>query len=193
VRLTDSEVRAGTWSGGAVWGSHLTLLRVNVTGGQHSVHCSNDCVVEDSWLHDQYNPEGEEFHNNAFLSNGGRNMVVRGSTLHCTAELNDANGGCTGDLSLFGDFGPIRNVTVENNLFKANNSSISYCLYGGHSPSKKYPIATGIVITGNVFERGANNKCGVYGPATSFQSSAEGNVWRDNVWDNGGAVSPGAA
>jgi hypothetical protein len=82
-------------------------------------------------------------------------------------------------------------VTVDGNLFAANNSSISYCLYGGHDPAKRYGSnPTGIRVTNNVFERGANRKCGVYGPVTSFSSSGTGNIWSNNTWDDGAAVTP---
>ena len=190
VEVVDSEVVAGGWIGGAVWGSNLTLRRTDVSGGQHSVHCGSHCVVEDSWLHDQFNPDGEAAHNNAFISNGGTDMVVRHNTLHCTAELNDTGGGCTADLSLFGDFEPISDVLVEDNLLKANDSSVPYCAFLGHAPGKAHPVATGVVVTGNVFERGTNDLCGVYGPVTSYQADAEGNVWRDNAWDDGTELRP---
>lgn len=190
VAISDSEVRAGAWIGGAIWGYRITARRVEVTGGQHSFHCNDHCVLEDSWLHDQHNPDGEAAHNNAFISNGGTDMVVRGNTLHCTALLNATGGGCTADLSLFGDFQPIRHVTVEGNLFKANDSSIPWCVYGGHSPGKPFPRATHIVFRDNVFERGDNDTCGVYGPVTSFQPDAEGNEWSRNTWDDGATLMP---
>ncbi len=190
VSISDSTVIAGEWVGGAIWGNNITAARVEVTGGQHSFHCGDNCIVRDSWLHEQWNPDGESFHNNAFISNGGSNMQITHNTLHCTALLNATEGGCTADLSLFGDFGPIANVKVERNLLKANNSSISYCAYGGHSPAKAHPIATGIEYVDNVFERGANGKCGVYGPITSFQTSASGNVWMGNRFEDGVIIDP---
>jgi hypothetical protein len=189
VTITDSDVRAGSVSTAGIWGYNITARRVDVTGGQHSFQCNNNCEVTDSWLHDQYNPDGGSYHNNAFISNGGRNMTIRHNTLHCTAILNNTDGGCSGDLSLFGDFDPIDNVTIDNNYLRANNSSISYCLYGGASSSKPYQ-ATNVKVTNNVFERGANRKCGVYGPVTSFDRNAAGNQWSGNVWDSGEAVNP---
>jgi hypothetical protein len=190
LNISDSTVRAGNTSMGAIYGWNLVATRINVTGGQHSFACESNCTVTDSWLHDQYNPDGQSFHNNAFLTNGGTNMTVRHNTLHCTAIVNANDGGCTGDLSLFGDFSPVRNVLVENNLFKANASSASFCLYGGYNPSKPYGTSTYITIRNNVFERGTNAKCGVYGPVTAFLSSATGNSWSGNVWSDGSAVQP---
>ena len=94
------------------------------------------------------------------------------------------------DLSLFGDFDPITHVTVDANLFKANNSSISYCAYGGYSPSKPYPVAEYIVFTNNVFERGPNRRCGVFGAITSFDPGATGNRWSGNMWDDRTVLNP---
>nr|WP_300046680.1 DUF4082 domain-containing protein [uncultured Nocardioides sp.] len=190
VSISDSDVRAGATSTGALWGYNITAHRVDVTGGQHSFHCNNNCEVTDSWLHDQYNPDSQSFHNNAFISNGGSHMVLRHNTLHCTAILGPNDGGCSGDVSFFGDFDPIDDVVIDNNFLRANNSSISYCLYGGDSDSKPY-TATNVRVTNNVFERGANRKCGVYGPVTSFDRNAAGNAWSGNVWDSGEAVNPG--
>jgi hypothetical protein len=189
VTISDSDVRAGAVSTAGIWGYNIKATRVDVTGGQHSFQCNNNCEVTDSWLHDQHNPDGGSYHNNAFISNGGHTMVVRHNTLHCTAILNSTDGGCTADVSLFGDFDPIDDVLIENNFLRANNSSISYCAYGGDSDSKPY-VGTNVRFINNVFERGANRKCGVYGPVTSFDRNAAGNQWSGNVWDSGEAVNP---
>lgn len=188
--VEDSEIQAGAWSGGAAWGSSMTIRRSELTGGQHSVHCESNCTITDSWLHNQYNPDGGSYHNNAFLSNGGTNMHLSGNTLHCTALLNDTDGGCTSNLTLLGDFDTISYVNATSNLMMANNSSIAYCVVGGYAPSKPYPIAHHVVMQNNVFQRGPNKKCGVYGPVTSFQTSAAGNVWSGNKWADGSIVTP---
>lgn len=188
--IEDSEVHAGPWQGGALWGSEITANRVEVTGGQHSVHCESNCTITDSWLHNQYNPDGGSYHNNAFISNGGSDMVVRHNTLHCTALLNATDGGCTADFSVFGDFGPVERVEVDNNLFVANNSSAGYCGTFGYNPGKPYPASSYVVVTDNIFQRGPNNMCGVYGPVTAFQTSATGNVWTNNRWDDGSVLNP---
>jgi hypothetical protein len=137
---------------------NITLSRVEVTGGQHSVQCSYNCTVLDSWLHNQYLPRSSAGHVNAFISNGGSRFVLRHNTLHCTPEPT-ASGGCTADASLFGDFGPISDATIDNNLFKARSTGASYCLDAGYNPAKPYGSnPTGVVVTDNVFERGTNNR-----------------------------------
>jgi hypothetical protein len=189
VELSDTTIEGGTWVDGTLWGSNIVATRVEITGGQHSVHCGSGCTVTDSWLHEQYNPDGGATHNNAFLSNGGTDITLRHNTLHCTPRLNATGGGCSGDLSLFGDFEPISHVTVEDNLLKANDSSVSYCAYAGWEPSKEYPIPDHIAFTGNVFERGPSGKCGVYGAITSWYQGGT-NTWSGNAWDDGTPLSP---
>jgi len=185
VTLRRSTVRGGHWQGGAVWGSHIVAHHIEVTGAQHSIQCTGHCRIYGSWLHGQWNPTGQSFHNNAFISNGGSHMVLKNNRLHCTPLLNSTDGGCTADVSLFGDFDPISDVVVDHNLLMANDSSISYCAYGGYSSSKPYPVADHIVFTHNIFQRGNNRRCGVFGPVTAFQARAPGNVWSGNHWDDG--------
>lgn len=187
VTIEDSTVNIGASSNSAVGGHDFTIIRSEILGGQHSVGTDGNATVVDSWLHGQYNPDGQGFHNNAFITNGGANMTVRHNTLHCTPQPNSTGGGCTADLSLFGDFSQVSNVLVENNLFKANGG-IAYCAYGGHQPAKPYPNSVGIRFLGNVFERGSNNKCAAFGPVTSFDPNAAGNVWSGNVWEDGATV-----
>jgi len=188
VSVTDSTVNGGTWSDGTFMGYNITVLRSNIYGGKDGVHCAGSCSVTDSWLHGQYVNGGT--HNQAFLTNGGSNMVLRHNTLHCTAVNNSSGGGCTADVSLFGDFAPVSNVTVENNLLKANSDGNGYCAYGGYQPTKAYPIATNIKYINNVFEHGTNGQCGVWGPITSFQTTATGNTWSGNAYTDGVAIQP---
>lgn len=191
INITDSDVSSPTWYEGVIWGANFTVTRADITGGQHSVHCDQgNCTIVDSWLHDQFEDPAKSFHNNAFIANGGSGYTLRGNTLHCTADLNSNGGGCTADVSLFGDFSKVSDVLVEGNLMKANNRSISFCAYGGYEPSKPHPVSTQIRFIDNVFERGANNKCGVYGPVSSFQPTAAGNVWSGNTWSDGTPLNP---
>jgi hypothetical protein len=188
LTIEDSEVNAGATSAPALGYNDITVRRVEFTGGQHAVLCAGDCVVEDSWLHDQYNQPGGTFHNNAFISNGGSNMTLTHNTLHCSPEDNGTGGGCTADISLFGDFAPIANIAVNNNLLMATPSG-GYCGSFGYNPGKTYGgNPTNVDITNNIFQLGPNNKCGVYGPATSFLN-ANGNSWSGNKYTDGSVVN----
>jgi hypothetical protein len=195
--LTDSDVDAGQISGAAVGSANITLLRVDVRGGNTSVYCWAKCDIRDSWLHAQWLPNPSSWHVGAFLANDGSptnsatgrtDAYLYHNTIHCEPAPVAGGGGCSGDINLYGDFGPIRYVTIDNNLFKAN-VGISYCVYGGDSVTKPWPDADHVVITNNTFERGETNQCGAYGPVSSFDSSAAGNIWTGNVWDTGGVVA----
>ena len=194
VDISDSVVTTSGWVGGMLWGSNITATRVDVSGGQHSVHCSDNCTIVDSWLHGQEAPEGEATHNNAFITNGGGTMVVRHNALWCSAEQNAADGGCTADLSLFGDFAPVQDITVDRNLFLATPSG-GYCGSFGYNPSKPFgDNPSAIVVADNVFQRGdatgedGDFVCGYYGSVTSYLD-ANGNMWSNNTYDDGEPIA----
>ncbi|PZG07549.1 hypothetical protein C1I95_30900 [Micromonospora craterilacus] len=190
VRIEDSVIDGGQAYAPTVGFENVTVLRSEIRGGQHNVNCYRNCLVQDSWLHGQYLPDGGDWHLNAFLSNGGSDIQLVHNTLACDRPTNAAGGGCTANASIFGDFGPNTNYTIRNNLFVASEE-MSYCFYGGYEEHKKYGTqVSGIVVTGNVFQRGRNGKCGAYGPATSWARSAPGNVWQDNVWSDGKTLPP---
>jgi hypothetical protein len=190
LRIEDADINGGQAFEHTVGFENLTVLRSDISGGQSSVNCYRDCLIQDSYLHGQYVPEGEDWHLNAFLSNGGSNIKLIGNTLACDHRTNSAGGGCTANASIFGDFGPNTNYTFERNLFIASQE-MSFCLYGGYDAKKEFGTdVRQIVVVGNVFQRGANGKCGTYGAVTSYDNTATGNVWRDNAWDDGKQVPP---
>jgi hypothetical protein len=188
--LQDSEVDAGLTQRAAVGSTNMTIVRSNIHGGQTSVTCSYNCTIRDSYLHGQRLKDGADWHLNGFLANdagpGGRtNATLQHNTIVCDSPQNSAGGGCSGDINLFADFGPVSYVTVDGNMLGANVES-SYCVYGGSSDGKQYNSGvSNIVIVNNVVRRGANKKCGYYGPVTSFNPSLPGNRWENNVWDDG--------
>ena len=188
VTVVESEIDAGREQAPGVGFSNVTVLRSNIHGGQHSVLCGDNCRVESSWLHDQYLPSNDDWHTNAYLSNGGSNVVLVGNTLQCTPPDNGVTGGCTADASFFGDFEPIKNVTIDGNLFKSTPGG--YCGTFGYNRSKPYGTqASGITVVNNVFEHGSGGKCGYWGPVTGFPSGS-GNSWANNRWVDGGSIAP---
>jgi hypothetical protein len=189
--VEDSEVDAGAALAPAVGFQNVTVRRSELHGGQHSALCGTKCLIENSWLHGQYLPPDEGRHNNAFLTNGGSDVVVRGNTLSCDVQTNDVDGGCTAVVSIFGDFAANSDVLVESNLLRANPGAFSFCLFGGFDPSKSFGAETSnIVIRNNIFERGSNGLCGASGPATSFDPAGSGNVWQGNRWEDGALIEP---
>jgi len=193
--LTDSEVDGGPHDLPTVCCGNVTLLRTNLHGGHNGLQCDGGttCVLQDSWIHGQYQPQNFDSHLGGFLSDGGvpsggikliHNRVV------CDAPVNNVGGGCTGDINLIPNFGTMSGVLIQNNLLGAN-IGLSYCTYGGEKFSSPYPHGDHIVYQDNVFERGTNGKCGAGGPVTDFNPSGVGNVWTNNTWqDDGTPVSP---
>jgi hypothetical protein len=182
VTIQDTEIDGGGVPA-VVGGTNLTVLRSNVHGGTTSVHCNANCVVRDSYF-------------NSFLANddgpgtGGRtNAVLTHNTIACSGAAGSPDAGCSGNVKLFGDYGALSYVTLDNNLFVAS-TAIAYCVIGGSNASKPYN-ADHIVVTGNVFQRGPNNQCGKYGPVTDFDPRRPGNRWSGNTWDDGAPISAG--
>ncbi|PUA82348.1 DUF4082 domain-containing protein [Nocardioides currus] len=185
LTISDSTVDGGTYDGSAVGQYNITMRRVEVIGARQSVSCNENCDIQDSWLHAQYMPAGSDWHGDGFTSNGGHDMLVRHNTLACDSQSD--NGGCSSAMALFADFDPLSRVTVDGNFFSAGPAA--YCLYGGYDPQKPYGTqSTYMVITNNVFERGANRKCASFGPVTAVAEGGEGNVFSGNVWEDGKKV-----
>ncbi|MDQ0559944.1 hypothetical protein QO004_001726 [Rhizobium mesoamericanum] len=187
VIIEDSLVDAGQWYGPAISPSDVTIRRGDIRGGQTSVQCSTNCLIEDSWLHGQYIQPRQPQHLGGFLSNGGYDVTLRHNTIGCDVTPNEIGGGCTGDAQIYSDFGPLTRFTFERNLFLATFGG--FCTAFGYSAKKPYGInPTFIVVADNTWERGARGKCGIYGPTTSFPWDGKGNLWQGNVWDDGSAL-----
>ena len=70
------------------------------------------------------------------------------------------------------------------------SSSVGFFEHGGSVEGKPYPHARNIVYRNNTFEKGRTGKCGTWGPITSFDDTAPGNIWTGNVWTDGTRVLP---
>lgn len=188
LTLEDSEVDAGDSMTPAVGFYNLTVRRSEVRGGQTSIQCASNCLIEDSLLHDQMDPVGQQ-HLGGYLSNGGSDVVLRHNTVACSPADNGKGGGCTGSVQIFGDFAPLSNFRFENNLIKATPGG--YCASFGYNPGANYgDRPTGIVVVGNVFERGSSGKCGVWGATTSFLEGGKENRFANNKWEDGSPLQP---
>jgi hypothetical protein len=193
--ITDSEVRYGIATalfGTVVGEANFSLLRVEVTGGNRSVYCRKNCTVKDSWIHSQNIPDTPRIHASAIRQSQGATIVH--NRIHCSVEDTSSGGGCSANLTGYGDFEPVQNNTIEKNLFMATPAGA--CAYGGSSGddgSKPYGhLAQNIVFKDNVFQRGnSSGKCGWYFPITDFDDTRPGNVWTNNTWDDG-SVLPSA-
>lgn len=190
--IYDSEVDAGMISQAAVGWGNLQVFRSNIHGGITAVQCeetSSFCLVQDSYLHGQYQPENEDWHLGGFLSDGGHDITLRHNYIVCDRPVNSVGGGCTGDVNLIPNFDSINGALIENNIFGAS-TGLSYCTYGGEKSTSKFPHSYNVVYKNNIFMRGDNKKCGAYGPVTNFNATNKGNLWLNNVWEDGTVVHP---
>ena len=188
LTIVDSLVDNGTNVNLPGVGPHsITMKRTEVRGGAQSVACKWDCDIRDSWLHGQYMHPTQPVHGDGFLANEANNVTLIHNTLACDSEPNGSGGACSAGLAMYGDWGPVQNVLVQGNLFKA--SPAGYCMYGGElrKQGKEYG-AQNVDVIGNVFELGGNGKCGLYGAATGKATDAE-STWSNNRFVDGTAVN----
>lgn len=193
--LEDCNIDAGPWVGPALGYRNLTVRRCAITGGQHSIMGTHEIDVQDSWLHSQFNDPTtlDGYHNNAFISNGGSNVLLKHNMLDCATALTPNGGGPTGAASIHGDFEPIDNVIWEDNYFAWTTGS--FVLWLGWGPGKPFGTdITNIQAINNVFERRKDKPWGgLNGTITSrhhlatdpgwdpeYYQIVEGNVFEDN-------------
>ncbi|WP_167042574.1 DUF4082 domain-containing protein [Salinibacterium sp. ZJ454] len=180
--ISDSQVDVGARMGTGIGDAHFTATRVHVTGGNRSVNCFLDCTVADSYVHGQFRDDTGRAHESGIRM--GSNSVIRGNTISCDAPDVEPEAGCSAALTGYGDFAAVRNNTIDGNLFIAGSGG--YCAYGGSSSGKPFSSGTrDIRFTNNVWQRGQSGKCGFWGPITSFDSNAPGNLWSNNRWEDG--------
>lgn len=151
--IIDSEVHQPARVGGTDTGilaGNFRATRIEVTGGRRSIYCAYNCVVEDSLVHRQASGRGNDAHFSGIRME--QNGIFRHNTLICEAE----GRGCSAPLTGYGDFAPVQNNLIENNLFiGGQGGGAAVCAYGGSSGasgSKPYGSqARNIRFVNNVF------------------------------------------
>lgn len=204
VVIMDTEIAVP----GSAWWASLGFYntfdwRVNSHGGQGVIKCQAYCESHDSWVHGMYLENN--YHYNAWGSNGIEAADAAFVIDHGYADCGGFAGksanpgsdaGCSADIGFYGDFAPVRNVTINNTYFAPSISSAEYdsgtqpgyCFNPGYYPGKPYPNPSNFVFTNNVFGRGYTNKCGQY-DASNTWLNGNGNVWSGNKWDDGTAIN----
>ena len=191
--ISDSEINAGNGPGTGIGDVDFTATRVEVTGGTRSINCYRDCTVKDSYVHGQLNDTSGVHHESGMRFNTRSNLI--GNTIACDANDYPPDAGCSAAITGYPDFDPVENVTIDGNLVRAGSGG--YCAYGGSTSGKPFSGQTNnIRYTNNIWERGREmgdgNRgyvCGFWGPITSFDTRAPGNVWTNNLYDDGSAVA----
>jgi hypothetical protein len=178
ILVEDSEIDGGNTNslGSGIGYEGYTLRRSNVHRVSKGAHMTNNVVIEDNWIHDLY--EGPDSHNDNVVSNGGSNFIVRHNTFQNSHTQ-------TATVALYGDFAPISNVLVENNLLVGGG----FTVYGGSVAGKPYSSgANNIRFLNNTFSRQYWPKGGYWGHVSAFDASKPGNAWSGNVWADTGQV-----
>jgi hypothetical protein len=151
--------------------------------GDDVSHCSTDVqfqagngTLRDSWLHDLGFQSGD--HLNGFTDNSGGagGLLIEHNTVLISNDQNDA-------VSLFGDFGPQGNATIDDNLMAGGN----YTVYGGDGGAYGQVATHDIHITNNRLSTLYFSNYGQFGWLADFTPSNPGNVLSGNVDDATGA------
>jgi hypothetical protein len=190
--ITDSEVHIGYNTDDGLMHGNYTATRVEFTGGRRAAYCEINCTIQDSLVHAQSADEGGDAHFSGIRM--GENTTLRHNTITCEA-LRGPETGCSAGLTGYGDFGPVQNNLIKNNVFLGGGGGGStVCAYGGSSGDdggKPFGhLANNIRFIDNVFVRGASGTCGNIRAISGFDPTRPGNVWSGNTWDDGTPVTP---
>lgn len=181
----DGSVYADPFGQAAIGLDNYTCIRCNVHHTGRGANFRNNVRIEDSYFHDFTYVDGA--HQSGVGSNGGSNNTI----LHNNIECNGVGGsGCSGAFVMYGDFDPVDNILVQNNLFNTDGSFCTYAGSAGVASGKAYPSGTNIRYIDNRFGKKYYNTCGDLGPVTAWEYNS-GNVWTGNAWQDGsGAIVP---
>jgi hypothetical protein len=175
---------------------NFTVLRTEIINSNRAAYCQSTCTIQDSYFHGtNLWPDVTNLAHASSVRNE-QGLTLRHNALGCDYQGPFPNGelGCSADMSGYPDFAPVKNATIDKNLFLSNNVGAGFCAYGGGTAGKPFSNdatnATNIVFTDNVFQRGANGRCGDFGHVTDYISGRTGNVWTNNLFDNGTTAPP---
>jgi hypothetical protein len=187
--------------------TNMFVTRVNSHGSEGVIKCEQNCEAVDSWVHGMR--LGGSYHYNAFGGNGMSSgaFLIRHNWASCgdwgskeSSMTGDA--GCSAAIGFYGDFDPVRNITIERNFLIGSSNEgnaistdrdrqAGYCLNPGYYPGKPNPRPTNVKVVDNVFGRGDSGKCGVFGPTNSLNKEGDpaGNVWQGNRYEDGTVIA----
>ena len=176
--VEDVEIDALGFTGAnCLMGDNYTARRINCHNTGDGIRLGSNVTIEDSFIHSLVTEPGS--HNDAIQATGAVNSVIR----HNRIENRFNQTGC---IKLGSEFGPLRNILVENNLFNGGG----YTIYGGGNDGDVGSLR----FINNRFMRAPQGffpNGGYYGPVAYYNPSLPGNQWSGNVWhDNGAPITP---
>jgi hypothetical protein len=193
VTVTDTTIDAGevnqTVNDGprAICCRNFTAVRIQALRGISGGFCEYYCEVRDSFICCQDRDEGGAAHESGMRLGSGtqpNSQRLIHNTIRCDGPDVPPDAGCSADITGYGDFDYIQNNLVQRNLLEWTPTG-GYCAYGGSTASKPYPTGSNNTWVDNIFQRGPNRKCGVYGAMIDLAAGIRGNTWTNNRWDSG--------
>jgi len=154
----------------------LRVLANNISRTSTGIQIDSG-LIEDNYIHDLGITGGD--HVNGTTSNAGTSQL----TLHHNTVLNRYSQ--TDAISLFQDFGPQANRTIDTHLLAGGG----YTIYAGANAGKE-ATATNIHVTNNRISRMYYPQGGSWGPVTAYTSTG-GNTFTGNSWDDTGTTIGG--
>lgn len=122
----------------------LQILRCNIHGGANGMSIGyGPLLFKDNYIHNLAGAAGS--HINGIQYNGGANYVGTIDIEHNHIENANNNTDC---LMIDAFYGPIKNVTINNNLLRGGGDYTVYCTNGTGSFT-----SSGIVVTNNVLNK----------------------------------------
>ncbi len=175
---------------------NFKIYRTEIINTNRAAYCEYNCIIENNYFHGtNLWPDITNLAHASSVRNE-QSLNLHHNSLNCDyrGPFPNKEIGCSADMSGYPDFAPIKDATIDFNLFMQTNNSADYCAYGGfsngHNLSGDPTNATNIKFTNNIFQRGPNGKCGNYGPITDFDITRAKNVWTNNRYDNGALINP---
>lgn len=175
---------------------NFNIFRTEIVNTNRAAYCESTCTLENNYFHGtNLWPDVSNLAHASSVRNQ-QGLTLRHNSLGCDYQGPFPNDeiGCSADMSGYPDFAPIKNATIDSNLFLSNNIGAGFCVYGGGTNGKPFSNdstnATYIKFLNNVFQRGANGKCGTWGPVTDYIPGRAGNEWTNNRYDNGTVITP---
>lgn len=187
--IEDTRVNTGNRAVTAVGSKDFIARRCHITGGNRSVYCYHNAVVEECYILGQWVSSAVRTHASGLRIS--QTSSIQRNSITCDVKdvpvmggnpMTDVSGP-SANMTGYGDFETVEHIDVINNYFGATDGGFG--CYGGSSAGKPYPNANNIRYMGNRWARGASGRNGVWGPITDFNSSSPGNVWSNNAYTDG--------
>ena len=102
--ISDSSVDAGDSLQTGIGSRDFVATGVHVIGGNRSIMCYRNCVVEYSYVHGQMTDESGKAHESGIRMSQG--STIRFNTIACDAPDIPPDAGCSAALTGYGDFEP---------------------------------------------------------------------------------------